>query len=70
MSEINKPIPASGTLPDNYQEVLSWKVTGKPMRVIAMNILGLIPFVIFGLIFSRLAFSLGKLPSEGKLGLS
>ncbi len=70
MSEIHKPIPASGTLPNNYQEVLSWKLPGKPMRVIAMSILGLILFVIFGLIFSRLAFSLGKLPSEVKIGLS
>jgi hypothetical protein len=72
MKTTNDQIPASGTLPDNYQEVLSWKLTGKPMRVIAMNILGVFLFVIFGWIFSWLAFSLGKLPSEGeiKLGLS
>jgi hypothetical protein len=69
MAEINNPIPASGTLPDDYQEVLSWKVTGKPMRVIAMNILGLILYVIFGLIFYGLAFSLGKLPSAGEIRL-
>ncbi len=72
MKTINDQIPASGILPDNYQEVLSWKLTGKPMRVIAMNILGIFLFVIFGFIFSWLAFSLGNLPSEGeiKLGLS
>ena len=72
MKTINDQIPASGTLPDNYQEVLSWKLTGKPMRVIAMNILSVFLFVIFGRIFSWLAFNLGKLPSEGeiKLGLS
>jgi len=70
MTEISNPIPALGTLPNDYQEILSWKVTGKPIRVIALNILGLIPFVIFGMIFSWLAFSLGKLPSGGRLGLS
>jgi hypothetical protein len=69
---MNDQIPTSGSLPDNYQLVLSWKLTGKPIRVITVNILGVILFVIFGLIFSRLAFSLGKLPSEGetRLGLS
>jgi hypothetical protein len=61
MKTINDQIPASGTLPDNYQEVLSWTVTGKPMIVIAMNILGVFLFVIFGWIFSWLAFNLGKL---------
>jgi hypothetical protein len=72
MQKINDQIPASGTLPDNYQEVRYWTITGKPMRVIAMNILSVFLFVIFGRIFSWLAFSLGKLPSEGeiKLGLS
>jgi len=65
------PIPASGALPENYQEVLSWKVTGKPIRVIALNIVGVILFVIFGIIFSSMAFGLGKMPSEGnfRLGL-
>jgi len=64
-------IPVSGALPENYQEVLSWKVTGKPMRVIALNIVGVILFVIFGMIFSSMAFGLGKMPSEGnfRLGL-
>ena len=70
MTEISTTIPALGTLPDNYQEVLSWKLTGKPMRVIAMNILSVFPFIIFGFIFSRLAFSLGNLPSEGEISLS
>jgi hypothetical protein len=48
MTEISSPIPTTGLLPNNYQEVLSWKVTGKPIRVIALNILGLFFFVIFG----------------------
>jgi hypothetical protein len=43
MQTINDQIPASGVLPDDYQEVLSWKVTGKPMRVIALNIFNSYP---------------------------
>lgn len=71
MQTINDQIPDSGALPENYQEVLSWKVTGKPMRLIALNIVGVILFVIFGMIFSSLAIRLGKMPSEGnfRLGL-
>jgi hypothetical protein len=62
-------ISASGALPDNYQEVLSWKVTGKPMRVIALNIVGVLLFIIFGMIFSSIAIRLGMMPSEGNFGL-
>jgi len=71
MQTINDTIPASGSLPDNYEEVLSWKVTGKPIRVIALNIFGILLFIIFGLFFSSVAFGLGKMPSEGnfRLGL-
>jgi hypothetical protein len=71
MQTINNRIPASGSLPENYQEVLSWKVTGKPMRVIILNILGILLFIIFGMIFSSMAFRLGKMPSKGnfRLGL-
>ena len=58
-------ISASGALPENYQEVLSWKLTGKPMRVIALNVVGVIFFFIFGMIFSSIAFRLGKMPSVG-----
>lgn len=54
-------------LPENYQEVLSWKVTEKPIRVIALNIAGLILFVIFGTIFSSIAIRLGKLPLDGNI---
>jgi len=61
MLTINDQIPASGVLPDNYQEVLSWKVTGKPMRVIVLNILGILLFIIFAVIFSSVAISVGKL---------
>lgn len=71
MQILNDQIPASGVLPENYQEVLSWKVTGKPMRLIALNIVGAILFILLGMIFSSLAIGLGKMPSEGnfRLGL-
>jgi hypothetical protein len=68
MQKINDQILTSGSLPDDYQEVLSWKVTGKPFRVIALNIIGVLFFFIFGMIFSSLAYSLGRLP-EGNFGL-
>lgn len=71
MQTIIDQTPTLGTLPENYQEVLSWKVTGKPMRVVALNIVGVILFILFGMIFSSMAFKLGKMPSEGnfRLGL-
>jgi len=66
MAKINNPILTSGTLPNDYQEAMSWKVTEKPIRVIALNIFGLFLFVIFGVIFSSIAISLGKLPLESQ----
>jgi len=69
MSKINDSILTPGSLPNDYQEVLSWKVTKKPIRAIALNILGVLLFVIFGLVFSSLAVSLGKL-GEFRFGLS
>jgi hypothetical protein len=69
MPETNNANTALGSLPDNYQEVLYWKVTGKPVRMIALQIVGIFLFFIFGAIFSRLAVSLGNLPTEGRYGL-
>ena len=66
---MNNPKPASGSLPSDYQEVIYWKVTEKRSRVITINILGVLLFIIFGLIFYSLAFGLGKLPAEGEYGL-
>jgi hypothetical protein len=72
MQKINDLLPASGVVPDDYQEVLSWKVTEKSIRVIALNIFGVLLFIVFGMIFSSIAIRLGRLPSEGnfRLGLS
>ena len=68
MPEITHFIPASGSLPNDYQEVLNWRVTGKPGRVIAVQILGVLSLVIFGVIFSGLAVTLGKSPTQGEFG--
>ncbi len=65
MKTINNQIPASGSLPDDYQEALYWSVTEKPKRVVVMNVLGVFLFFIFGLIFSNVAVGLGKLPLAG-----
>ena len=56
----------SGSLPDNYQEVLYWRVTEKTVRVISLNLLGLFLCVIFGIMFSNVAASLGSLPSDSE----
>lgn len=68
MSKLIDPLLTSGSLPNNYQEVLYWRLTEKPIRVIALNILGVFLCVIFGLFFSSVAASLGKLPSDGAFG--
>jgi hypothetical protein len=65
MQTINDQVSTAGELPENYKQALSWKVTGKPMRVIALNIVGVILFILFGMVFSSLAIRLGKMPSEG-----
>ncbi len=69
MPETNDSTPASGSLPNDYQEILNWRVTGRPGRVIAMQILGVVALVFFGVIFAGLAVSLGKLPAQVKFGL-
>jgi hypothetical protein len=66
MTKINNAIPASGALPSDYQEALSWKVTEKPIRVVALNIVALFLFVVFGIIFFGIAISLGKFPLESQ----
>jgi hypothetical protein len=68
MPEISSTIPPKGSLPGDHQEVLHWKVTDKPSRVIILNLLGIVLFALFGVIFSVLAINLGKL-DEFNFGL-
>lgn len=41
----------SGALPDGYHEVLYWRVTDKPVRVIALQAVGVLLLLVFGVIF-------------------
>jgi hypothetical protein len=68
MPKLHNPVLTSGSVPNDYHEILYWRVTDKRSRVLSLQILGVFFFVIFGLIFSSLAVNLGKMPSEGKFG--
>jgi Putative zincin peptidase len=61
-------IPALGALPENYQEVLYWTIKENPSRLILLQILAVPLLLLSALIFSRLAVSLGKLPSPLTFG--
>jgi hypothetical protein len=63
MLDKNPDTASSGSLPDDYQEVLYWTITGNPWRVILLQILA-VPLCILAVIFFfGLAFRLGGLPS-------
>ena len=59
----------TGSIPENYHEVLYWKLTGNRSRVIIMNLMAIPLFMLSGLIFFALAISLGKLPEGFNFGL-
>jgi hypothetical protein len=69
MSTPTDPNFRSGSLPDSYQEVLYWRITGEPGRVIALNIVGVLLFIGFGALFSTLAVRVGRLPASFDFGL-
>ncbi len=46
-----------------------WRVTGKPARMLSIQIMAVISLVIFGFVFFRLAVGLGKLPAQLTFGL-
>ena len=60
---------APGTLPNGYQEVLYYRLN-KPIRTIVLQILSILLFVVFGLIFLNVSIGLGKLPSRVQIGLT
>jgi hypothetical protein len=64
MPEKTNPQLAPGKLPDGYSEVLCWNITGKPIRVIGLQILGVFAFITFGLVFSAIVVNLGKIQSQ------
>jgi hypothetical protein len=69
MRNTDEPIPVAGALPEAYHEVLYWKATEKPSRLIMIQALALVSFFLFGLLFVSLAISLGKLPTSGSFTL-
>jgi hypothetical protein len=69
MITTSEPMPVAGALPEAYHEVLYWKVTEKPSRLIFVQALALVSFFLFGLLFASLAISLGKLQLSGSFAL-
>jgi hypothetical protein len=53
-----------GELPPGYREALYWKISGKPARLLAMNLLGIMLFVLAWVLFSWLAATLGQAPAN------
>jgi hypothetical protein len=51
-------------LPDGYREVLYWRITGKPSRMVLLQLFSVPLFIIFGWIFCRLSISLRGLPGS------
>jgi hypothetical protein len=60
----------SASLPDQYQQVLYWRLTGSPARLILMQALAIPLFIVSGLFFFQTALYLGKLPSSFSIDLN
>lgn len=59
-----------GSVPEDYHQVLDWRLADKPVRFFALQILSALLFIIFGLFFVKLAASFGKMPLYIELGLA
>lgn len=68
MQDPTKRSHPSGALPDGYHEVLYWRVTDKPVRVIVLQAVGVLLLLVFGVIFFNIAGSLGRMPTQGNIG--
>ena len=68
MQDTTKQSHPSGALPDGYHEVLYWRVTDKPVRVIVLQAVGVLLLLVFGVIFFSIAGSLGRMPTQGNIG--
>ena len=62
-----KPPVNRGIPPPGYQEALYWKISGKPLRLVILNLLGTILLIPWGGIFFWLAATLGRLPRSIEL---
>jgi hypothetical protein len=68
MQDTTKQSHPSGALPGGYHEVLYWRVTDKPARVIVLQAVGVLLLLVFGVIFFSLAGGLGRMPTQGNIG--
>jgi len=50
-----------GVLPENYQEVFYWRLTSNFSRVVILNIISVLSFVVFGWLFLEFARIFAKL---------
>ena len=64
----DKLVPWPGFIPNGYNEVLYSKITEKPMRVIVMQILSILLFVFFSMLFFNLVNRLGNYPTSFEFG--
>lgn len=60
----------SSSLPDHYQQVLYWRLTGSPARLILIQALAIPLFFLSTLIFFQIALHLGNLPSSFLIDLN
>ncbi len=58
-----------GQIPQGYHEVLYWKITGQPMRMIVLQVVSIPLFIASLLVFYGLAAWLGRLPLSGHISL-
>ena len=70
MRETQTMVPHPGSLPSEYEEILNWKLSDKRIRLIGVQLLVVPLFVIFGVVFSAVAVSIGRLPSRLDFGLA
>jgi len=63
----NKP---SASLPDHYQQVLYWRLTGSPARLVLIQTLAIPLFILSGLFFFQIALHLGNLPESFSISLN
>lgn len=68
MQDPTKQFHPFGALPGGYREVLYWRVTDKPVRVIVLQAVGVLLLLVFGVIFFNIAGSLGQMPTQGNFG--
>jgi hypothetical protein len=60
----------SASLPDHYQQVLYWRLTGSRARLILIQALAIPLFILSGLFFFQIALHLGNLPSSFSIDLN